>query len=73
MAPEKAGVLDKNLQDLDVSLRARNALARRNVLTVGDLVSHSENDIRRNTPGLGKTSYAEVADLVYDLKLEFKA
>ena len=64
-------ILETSIDDLDFSVRAYNCLKRANILTLGDLVDKSENEMMK-IRNLGKKSLKEVLDKVKDMGLSFR-
>ena len=64
-------ILETSIDDLDFSVRAYNCLKRANILTLGDLVEKSENEMMK-IRNLGKKSLKEVLDKVKDMGLSFR-
>lgn len=67
---EKGGsaILDRPIEELELSVRAKNCLDSEQVRTIGQLVSRSENDLL-NIKNLGKTSLTEIKKKIEDLGL----
>ncbi len=61
-------LLARPIEDLDLSVRARNCLDAEHLATVGDLVRRSEGDLLR-IKNFGKTSLKEVKKKLADLNL----
>ena len=64
-------VLDIPLEELNLSARSFNALRRRGVKTVRDLVSMTEEDIM-NVRNFGKRSYDEIIGILEKMGLKLK-
>ncbi len=62
-------MLSKPIEELDLSVRARNCLDAENIATVGDLVRRSENDLLK-IKNFGKTSLKEIKKKLSDLNLQ---
>lgn len=60
--------LSKPIDDLDLSVRARNCLDSVNLVTVADLVCKTESDLMK-LRNFGKTSLKEIKKKLSDLKL----
>ena len=67
---ELAAVLDKNLDDFDLSVRTANCLRNASISTVRDLVSRSENEVLE-IKNFGKKSLEELQELLERLGLQF--
>lgn len=67
----KQKVLEKPIEDLELSVRAFNCLKRINIDTVADLISKTELEMQK-VRNLGKKSLKEVVDKVNSLDLSFK-
>lgn len=61
-------LLAKPIEELDLSVRARNCLDAENVATVGDLVRKQETDLLK-IKNFGKTSLKEIKKKLADLNL----
>lgn len=61
-------LLSKPLDDLDLSVRARNCLDAVNVKTIGDLVQQTESELLK-VRNFGKTSLREIKKKLADLNL----
>lgn len=57
--PGSEAVLAKSVSELELSVRARRCLQRLNIITLGDLVQHSEADLLA-TRNFGQTSLNEI-------------
>lgn len=64
-------VLEKTIDDLELSVRAYNCLKRASINTVEELINKTENEMLK-IRNLGKKSFKEVADKVKELGLSFK-
>ena len=60
--------LSKPIEDLDLSVRARNCLDAENLASVGELVRRTEADLLR-IKNFGKTSLKEIKKKLTDLGL----
>ena len=60
------------LEDLDLSVRSYNCLKRAGIQTVEELTQKTEDELMR-VRNLGKKSFKEVKDKVYDLGRQFKS
>jgi DNA-directed RNA polymerase subunit alpha len=58
----------KKVNELDLSLRASNCLARENIIYIGDLVTRSEADLLK-TPNFGRKSLNEINELLKPMGL----
>ncbi len=67
----KQKVLEKPIEDLELSVRAFNCLNRINIKTVADLIDKTELEMQK-VRNLGKKSLKEVTDKVKELDLSFK-
>ncbi|MGD8452927.1 MAG: DNA-directed RNA polymerase subunit alpha [Phycisphaerae bacterium] len=65
---ELRGKLDRSIADLELSVRASNCLEAARILTVGDLVSMTEDDLLQ-LRSFGKTSLMEVKSKLQDMGL----
>lgn len=61
-------LLSKPIEELDLSVRARNCLDAENLATVGDLVRRTEQDLLK-IKNFGKTSLKEIKKKLSDLSL----
>ena len=64
--------LDKQIEDLDLSVRSYNCLKRAGIHSVRQLVEFSENDLL-NIRNFGVKSIEEVKDKLDEMGLSFKA
>ncbi len=67
---KKEKVLEKSIEDLELSVRSFNCLKRAGIATVEDLVSRSESDMMK-VRNLGKKSLDEVTNKLHSLGLDF--
>ena len=70
-APEKEKALEMTVEDLDLSVRSSNCLRRANINTVEDLVSKSENELKK-VRNLGNKSLEEIVLKLKSLGLSLK-
>jgi DNA-directed RNA polymerase subunit alpha len=63
-------VNDKQIEDLDLSVRSYNCLKRAGISTVGELVSKTEEEMMK-VRNLGKKSLKEVKDKLAEMNLHF--
>lgn len=63
---EEAKRQDRNLDDLDLSVRTYNCLKRRGIKTLDDLLKMSQEEIM-HIRNLGKKSYREIINRLYEL------
>jgi DNA-directed RNA polymerase subunit alpha len=61
-------ILNSPIEELDLSVRAKNCLDAENIATVRDLVSRTEADLLRMR-NFGKTSLKEIKKKLQDLEL----
>lgn len=61
-------LLERPIEELELSVRAKNCLDSENIKTVGELVAKSENELL-NIKNLGKTSLGEIKKKIEDLGL----
>ncbi len=66
--PGREAVLNKPVSELELSVRARRCLQRLNIVTVGDLIQHTEQDLL-STRNFGQTSLNEVKARLAELGL----
>jgi DNA-directed RNA polymerase subunit alpha len=64
-------VLEKTIDDLELSVRAYNCLKRAGINTVAELINKTENEMLK-IRNLGKKSFKEVLDKVKELGFNFK-
>jgi DNA-directed RNA polymerase subunit alpha len=62
---------DARIEELDFSVRTYNCLKKANILSIGELVQHSEQDLM-NIRNFGKKSLTEVKDKLAQLGLALK-
>ena len=67
---KKEKVLEKSIEDLELSVRSFNCLKRAGIATVEDLVNRSESDMMK-VRNLGKKSLDEVVNKLHSLGLDF--
>ena len=60
------------IEDLDLSVRSYNCLKRAGIQTVEELTQRTEDEMMR-VRNLGKKSFKEVKDQIYELGLSFKS
>lgn len=65
----KSNELQIKLKDLEISVRALNSLTDQGVVTLGDLVSYKERDLK-SFPSMGQTSINEIKELLNFHSLE---
>lgn len=68
---KKDQLLEKVIEELDLSVRPYNCLKRAGINTVGDLISHTDVEVMR-VKNLGKKSLDEIYAKVKELELFFK-
>ncbi len=62
--------LYKNIDELELSVRATNCLRSANIAIVGELVQRSENDMLK-TKNFGRKSLDEIKGVLIDMNLDF--
>ena len=62
-------ILNKRIEDLEMSIRSMNGLKLEGFKTVGDLTKSTEQYLRR-IPNIGKMSVNEIKSVLKDLGLE---
>ena len=62
--------LFKNIDELELSVRATNCLRSANIATVGELVQRSENEMLK-TKNFGRKSLDEIKSVLLDMGLDF--
>ena len=67
---EKEKVLEMNIDELELSVRATNCLRSANVALVGELVQRSENEMLK-TKNFGRKSLDEIKEVLHDMGLDF--
>ena len=67
---KEPSVLEKHIEDLDLTVRSYNCLKRAGINTVGDLIAMTEEELIK-VRNLGKKSLEEIKQKVDDLGLEF--
>ncbi len=63
-------VLDRSIDELELSVRAYNCLKNADIRSIRDLVKRSERDMMQ-TKNFGKKSLNEIKDLLHSLGLDF--
>jgi DNA-directed RNA polymerase subunit alpha len=71
VTPEERAILQRPISDLALSVRARKCMQRLNIQTVGQLVSHTGDELLE-TKNFGVTSLNEVRDKLAELDLKLK-
>lgn len=61
--------LQKNIDELELSVRAYNCLKNANIKTIGDLVQKTENEMLR-TKNFGRRSLNEIKDILHSMGLQ---
>ena len=61
-------MLEKNIEDLELTVRSLNALTQAGIDTVSDLVSMTEGELN-SVKNLGKKSLSEIKDKIRELGL----
>ena len=69
--PSKNTELEKQIEDLDLSVRSYNCLKRAGIHSVRQLVEYSENDLL-NIRNFGAKSIEEVKDKLQSMDLSLK-
>jgi DNA-directed RNA polymerase subunit alpha len=67
-----AGLQNKMIEDLELSVRSYNCLKRAGITTVEELVNKTEDEMM-HVRNLGKKSLKEVKEKIYSLGLSFKS
>lgn len=70
--PDTAGLQNKMIEDLELSVRSYNCLKRANISTVEELCQKTEYEMQ-HVRNLGKKSLKEIKDKIYSLGLHFKS
>ena len=68
---QRSKILEKPIEELELSVRSFNCLKRSSISTVGDLANKTENDMMK-VKNLGKKSLDEVIAKLRDLGLDLK-
>ena len=66
--PEKGDVLEKEIEDLELSVRSRNAMMSLGIESLGELVRLSEKDLMK-VKNFGQTSMNEVKEKLAEFGL----
>jgi len=69
---ERVRLLDRSIEDLELSVRSFNCLKRAGINTIGELVARSAEDMMR-VRNLGRKSLEEVEEKLHSLGLGLKA
>lgn len=64
-------ILEKDIEDLDLSVRTNNVLRRAGVKNVDELICHTEDEVR-HIRNMGKKSFKEIQDKLNKLGLSLK-
>ena len=67
---EKEKVLEMNIDELELSVRATNCLRSANIALVGELVQRSEAEMLK-TKNFGRKSLDEIKEVLHDMGLDF--
>ena len=67
----KEKMLDKTIEELDLSVRSYNCLKRAGIETVKDLTERTENDMMK-VRNLGQKSLEEIKEKLADLGVTFR-
>lgn len=72
--PETNDILEKNIGELDLSVRSYNCLKRADILTVSDIVEYNKkhNSSLKGIRNLGKKSEKEILEKLYSIGVNFK-
>ncbi len=68
---QRSKILEKPIEELELSVRSFNCLKRSNISTVGDLANKTENEMMK-VKNLGKKSLDEVIAKLHDLGFDLK-
>ena len=68
---KKEKILERPIEELELSVRSFNCLKRSGISTVGDLACKSENDMMK-VKNLGKKSLDEVIAKLHELGLNLR-
>jgi len=68
--PKLSEILNRSVEELELSVRSYNCLKNANIQTIGDLVQRTEQEMLR-TKNFGRKSLNEIKELLKGLGLEF--
>ncbi len=71
MSPDEQAVLNRRVEDLNLSVRARKCMVRLGIQTVGELIRHTENELL-DCKNFGVTSLNEVREKLSVLGLKLR-
>ncbi len=66
----KSDILDKSVDELELSVRSYNCLKNANIQTIRELIHKSERDML-NTKNFGRKSLNEIKDMLHGMGLDF--
>jgi DNA-directed RNA polymerase subunit alpha len=69
-ANQMSEVLNRSVEELELSVRSYNCLKNANIQTIGDLIQKSEAEMLR-TKNFGRKSLNEIKEILSNLSLEF--
>ena len=67
----RADILDHPIEDLELNARPANCMRRAQILTIGDLVERTDEEVR-NLRNLGSKSYGEIIAKLAERGLSLK-
>ena len=70
--PPTEAALDKRVEDLELPVRAVNALKRAEIYTVHDLTRFTKQELHA-LPNLGAKTYREIVDVLETLNIELRS
>ncbi len=71
VSPEERAMLAKPISDLNLSVRARKCMTKLNIQTLGELLSHTGDELLE-CKNFGVTSLNEVRDKLTQMGLKLK-
>jgi DNA-directed RNA polymerase subunit alpha len=70
LEPQLSEILNRSVEELELSVRSYNCLKNANIQTIGDLVQKTEGEMLR-TKNFGRKSLNEIKELLQGLGLSF--
>lgn len=71
-AAVKADILDRPIEDLELNVRPANCMKRAGIVTIGDLVQHTDEEVK-NLRNLGSKSFDEIVDKLAERGLALRS
>lgn len=68
----KADILERPIEDLELNVRPANCMKRAGIVTIGDLVQHTDEEVK-NLRNLGSKSFDEIVDKLAERGLKLRS